>query len=112
MAPSTSSSTGRPSETAPQVEMVSLSNSGRGGGTPKTSVEVSGREVTGSGDLVSRTADGGPSKGQGRQLSPVEDLKQRLSMWGESSSRSPYGGEDEEAGSEYELLLDPNLPDE
>ncbi len=44
-----------------------------------------------------------------RRLNPVDDLKARLSMWGESSIRHDS---DSEAGSEYELLLDPNLPDE
>ncbi|KAK3333123.1 OPT family small oligopeptide transporter [Cercophora scortea] len=50
-----------------------------------------------------------------RRESPVDDLKHRLSMWGESSIRSaPARGDDyeDEEGSEHELLLDPNLPDE
>ncbi|KAB5570146.1 OPT family small oligopeptide transporter [Coniochaeta sp. 2T2.1] len=48
-----------------------------------------------------------------RHEDPVEDLKARLSMWGESARYKPgYGEEDDEEGSEYELLLDPNLPDE
>lgn len=46
-----------------------------------------------------------------RPLGPVEDLKARLSMWGESARYKPDYNDDEE-GSEYELLLDPNLPDE
>lgn len=46
-----------------------------------------------------------------RHDDPVEDLKARLSMWGESARYKPDYNDDEE-GSEYELLLDPNLPDE
>ncbi len=57
------------------------------------------------------------------ELNPVDDLKRRLSMWGESAaSRArealyyPAPGddedEDEHEGQEYELLLDPNLPEE
>ncbi len=63
----------------------------------KVDVEASGREVM------------PDSSGAGleRRLSPVEDLKARLSMWGESSIRDDS---DSEVGSEYELLLDPNLP--
>lgn len=44
------------------------------------------------------------------RLDPVDDLKARLSMWGESRHYQSDGDEDEEEGSEYELLLDPNLP--
>jgi hypothetical protein len=51
------------------------------------------------------------SQGGRRRLGPVEDLKARLSMWGESARYKPDYDEDEE-GSEYELLLDPNLPEE
>jgi hypothetical protein len=41
----------------------------------------------------------------------VEDLDDsRQSMWGESSRFQP--GDSDEEGSEYELLLDPNLPEE
>ena len=49
-----------------------------------------------------------------RHGDPVDDLKARLSMWGESARYKPgYGEEeDDEEGSEYELLLDPNAPDE
>lgn len=66
-------------------------------------VEVSGKE-----------AEAGSSANQfdtplGRRLSPVDDLKHRLSLWGESNTRS---GDSDEEGSEYELLLDPNLPEE
>jgi hypothetical protein len=41
---------------------------------------------------------------------PAKDLKHRLSQWGESSVR--MDDDDDEQGSEYELLLDPNLPEE
>src|SRR3569833_2940780 len=44
-------------------------------------------------------------------LSPVEDLKRRLSMWGESASDALHYDNEVEEGSEYELLLDPNLPE-
>ena len=65
----------------------------------KDDVEASGREV------LPRVSGDGIE----RRLNPVEDLKARLSMWGESSV---HHDSDSEAGSEYELLLDPNLPDE
>lgn len=45
----------------------------------------------------------------GRRLSPVDDLKHRLSLWGESHTQP---ADSDEEGSEYELLLDPNLPEE
>lgn len=65
--------------------------------------EVSGKEVESS----SSGADfSGPV---GRRLSPVDDLKHRLSLWGESNLQP---ADSDEEGSEYELLLDPNLPDE
>src|SRR3569833_3352864 len=44
-------------------------------------------------------------------LSPVEDLKRRLAMWGESASDALHYDNEVEEGSEYELLLDPNLPE-
>lgn len=73
-------------------------------GTQIDVVEVSGKE-----------AEAGSSSASqfdipvGRRLSPVDDLKHRLSLWGESNTRS---GDSDEEGSEYELLLDPNLPEE
>ncbi|ORY69704.1 OPT family small oligopeptide transporter [Pseudomassariella vexata] len=60
-----------------------------------TSAEVSGREVT---DHVATS----------RHEDPVAALKRRLSEWGESSV---HNSEAYEEGEEYELLLDPNLPD-
>lgn len=70
---------------------------------PKVDVEVSGKVVP-PGEAAS-PVDGSDE----RRLSPVEDLKARLSMWGESRNYQADDGDDEE-GSEYELLLDPNLP--
>lgn len=45
-----------------------------------------------------------------RRTHMAEDLESRQSMWGESSRFRP--GDSDEEGSEYELLLDPNLPEE
>jgi hypothetical protein len=67
----------------------------------KVDTEVDGKEVL-QGDTASTLYD--------RDLDPVDDLKARLSMWGESRNYQP-DDEDDEEGSEYELLLDPNLPD-
>lgn len=66
-------------------------------------VEVSGKE-----------AEAGSSSANfdtplGRRISPVDDLKHRLSLWGESNTQP---ADSDEEGSEYELLLDPNLPEE
>lgn len=71
----------------------------------KSDAEASGREVS-FGAAVSRS-----SKEHGEDISPVDELKARLSMWGESASNTLHYDDDEEEGSEYELLLDPNLPD-
>lgn len=63
-------------------------------------VEASGREI------------GSSSSGkafENRRMSPVDDLKHRLSLWGESNLQP---ADSDEEGSEYELLLDPNLPEE
>lgn len=64
-------------------------------------VEVSGREVEASGSTFDTPL--------GRRMSPVDDLKHRLSLWGESNLQPD---DSDEEGSEYELLLDPNLPEE
>lgn len=64
-------------------------------------VEVSGREVEASGSTFDTPL--------GRRMSPVDDLKHRLSLWGESNLQPE---DSDEEGSEYELLLDPNLPEE
>ncbi|KAJ2906185.1 hypothetical protein MKZ38_002610 [Zalerion maritima] len=67
--------------------------------------EASGREPQKSeGSSVTWAATSSGSKSD-----PVEDLKQRLSTWGESST-AQYS--DDEEGSEHEMLLDPNLPDD
>ncbi|KAI6558578.1 hypothetical protein MCOR03_005260 [Pyricularia oryzae] len=117
MAPSSSSSSmEKPSETATLVEMVGIKN--RSGDRsskdePKASVEVSGREVLGDTGSSRYEDDGSGITVLSRDKPPVDDIKERLSMWGESSSRTPYGDEYEgDEGSEYELLLDPNLPDD
>lgn len=64
---------------------------------------VSGREIESS---SSGANSGNPT---GRRMSPVDDLKHRLSLWGESNLQP---ADSDEEGSEYELLLDPNLPEE
>lgn len=68
-------------------------------------VEVSGVEAK-AGSSAAKSDN--PS---GRRMSPVDDLKHRLSLWGESHTQ-PQPAESDEEGSEYELLLDPNLPEE
>ena len=73
---------------------------------PKVDAQASGLEAA-EGHAKSRFDEPVLS---GRRLNPVEDLKRRLSEWGESSVHR--GLDEEEEGSEYELLLDPNLPDE
>lgn len=62
----------------------------------KSSAEAGGREVA-----EGKTASG--------YEEPDDSLKRRLSEWGESSvhTSQPY-----EEGEEYEMLLDPNLPEE
>lgn len=64
-------------------------------------MEVSGREVEASGSTFDTPL--------GRRMSPVDDLKHRLSLWGESNLQPD---DSDEEGSEHELLLDPNLPEE
>jgi hypothetical protein len=73
----------------------------------KGDAEASGREASAS-SAVPRHRD---SQEHDLDISPVEELKQRLSMWGESAADN-LDRDMEEEGSEYELLLDPNLPDE
>lgn len=67
-------------------------------------VVVSGREVE-SGSSMAKPN----SPLMGRGMNPVDDLKHRLSLWGESNL---HPADSDEEGSEYELLLDPNLPEE
>lgn len=64
-------------------------------------VQASGREV----EPSSSTFDN-PSS---HRRSSSNDLKHRLSQWGESHLQP---ADSDEEGSEYELLLDPNLPEE
>ena len=71
----------------------------------KSSMEISREEVS-QGEAATEV-----DARSERRLSPVDDLKARLSMWGESRNYQAYGDDDEEEGSEYELLLDPSLPD-
>lgn len=66
-------------------------------------VEVSGREIE------SSSSEARSGTVMGRRMSPVDDLKHRLSLWGESNLQP---ADSDEEGSEYELLLDPNLPEE
>lgn len=89
----------KPSGTASKSQKVN----DRDWNTEVDVVEVSGKET-----------DAGSSSGNfetplGRRMSPVDDLKHRLSLWGESSTQP---ADSDEEGSEYELLLDPNLPEE
>lgn len=86
-------SNSRPSGTAQRVRIVEDDDRSR---SEKSSVEVSGRELV----EDSRAT---------RDEDPVAFLKRRLSEWGESSAHNsqPY-----EEGEEYEMLLDPNLPDD
>lgn len=66
-------------------------------------VEVSGKETEAGSSVRKSDAP------LGRRMSPVDDLKYRLSLWGESHTQP---ADSDEEGSEYELLLDPNLPEE
>lgn len=75
----------------------------RGYDDKQEGVEVSGREINPASDSITSRYQERPD--------PVEDLKERLSQWGESSVYAGYS-DDEEQGSEHELLLDPNLPEE
>ncbi|KAF4827716.1 Sexual differentiation process protein isp4 [Colletotrichum tropicale] len=75
----------------------------RGYDDKQEGVEVSGREINPASDSI--------TSGYQERPDPVEDLKERLSQWGESSVYAGYS-DDEEQGSEHELLLDPNLPEE
>ncbi|KAG8165528.1 hypothetical protein KVR01_004080 [Diaporthe batatas] len=88
----------KPSGTASKSDMAgSDSNSS----SKVDVVEVSGREAEASGSTFDTPL--------GRRMSPVDDLKHRLSLWGESNLQPE---DSDEEGSEYELLLDPNLPEE
>lgn len=75
----------------------------RGYDDKRGEVDVSGREINPASDSTTSRYQDRPD--------PVEDLKERLSQWGESSVYAGYS-DDEEHGSEHELLLDPNLPEE
>lgn len=63
--------------------------------------QASGREV----EPGSSTFDA-PSRGR---ISPGNGLKESLSQWGESNLQA---ADSDDEGSEYELLLDPSLPEE
>ena len=73
----------------------------------KRHVEASGREAASGSAAARHPRD---SK-EHDDVSPVDELRARLSMWGESAAHNLERDSDEE-GSEYELLLDPNLPEE
>lgn len=64
-------------------------------------VQASGREV----EAESSTFDHSSS----HRRNSSNDLKHRLEQWGESHLQP---ADSDEEGSEYELLLDPNLPEE
>ncbi len=69
-------------------------------------------EASGRGVAFAVTAAGSADSSKEHEtLSPVEDLKRRFSMWGESAANRARFDDEEEEGSEYELLLDPNLPE-
>jgi hypothetical protein len=88
----------KPSGTASKSDMAGSD----GNSSSKVDVvEVSGREAEASGSTFDTPL--------GRRMSPVDDLKHRLSLWGESNLQPE---DSDEEGSEYELLLDPNLPEE
>lgn len=72
----------------------------------KMEAEASGREAYPSSSLTRH------DRYNRDRSDPVEDLKRRLSEWGESGvlTRGSLDGSEEE-GEEYELLLDPNLPE-
>jgi len=72
--------------------------------------EVSGREVA-SGSAVARHSRDSREHEATDNVSPVDELRARLSVWGESAAHNLEHDSDEE-GSEYELLLDPKLPEE
>lgn len=86
-------SSSRPSGTPQRVRIVEDDNRSW---SDKDSLEVGQREI----------AEGSAASGY---EDPVTALKKRLSEWGESSVHhsEPY-----EEGEEYEMLLDPNLPEE
>lgn len=87
-------SNSKPSGTANRVRIVEDDDDRSW--SDKSSLEVSGREMP-----VGSAASG--------YEDPVAALKRRLSEWGESSvhNSEPY-----KEGEEYEMLLDPNLPEE
>jgi hypothetical protein len=87
-------SSSRPSGTPQRVRIVEDDDRSW---SDKDSVEVSRREIVEGGTATSGYED------------PVSALKRRLSEWGESSVHhsEPY-----EEGEEYEMLLDPNLPED
>lgn len=60
-------------------------------------------------EAVVESSEASTAVSRGRQASPVDELKHRLSLWGESHTQP---ADSDEEGSEYELLLDPNLPEE
>lgn len=92
----------KPSGTASKSENAAADD--RDWSTEVDVVEVSGKEA----DAASASTSAFDTP-LGRRLSPVDDLKHRLSLWGESNLQP---ADSDEEGSEYELLLDPNLPEE
>ena len=95
-------SSSKPSGTASDVAMVG-DDRDRG-----SSVDL--EDVIGN-DVPREEAGRGNDELRDPRPGPGEDLKAGLSTWGESARYKPDHSDDEE-GSEYELLLDPKLPDE
>ncbi|CAK7218725.1 hypothetical protein SBRCBS47491_003608 [Sporothrix bragantina] len=86
---------------------------------------TSGRETARSKGAQAGASSSKIDKDDTTDMSPVDDLKHRLSMWGESAASKarealyyPPDDDDEDGhggpneGQEYELLLDPNMPEE
>ncbi|KAF7543053.1 hypothetical protein G7Z17_g11054 [Cylindrodendrum hubeiense] len=62
--------------------------------------EAIGKTISGPSGRLSTSSDAGDHG---------EDMRRRIAQWGESGARND---DDDDQGSEYELLMDPNLPEE
>ncbi|KAH7170320.1 OPT oligopeptide transporter protein-domain-containing protein [Dactylonectria macrodidyma] len=63
-------------------------------------LEAVGQTISGPSGRLSTSSDAGDHG---------EDMRRRVAQWGESGARND---DDDDQGSEYELLMDPNLPEE